>query len=153
QTGVTNNRKVWTMGITGQGQVVMTSDSGIRVAHDQFRDNALAINTFGDYPTHRKIIAYKLGSTNPSVAFGDHSGASYHGTHTAGTFIGNDDPTTNTSPRDGMAKSAKIYFMDISGTALANGVDPFADLNDLFNPGYVGNGGGAARITSNSWGS
>lgn len=152
QTGLSANRRVWSFGITGQNQVVMTSDSGIRVPHDQFRDNVLALNTFGDYPTHRKVIAYKLGSANPAVTFGDHAGAAYHGTHTAGTIIGNDDPTTNTSPRDGMAKSAKIYFMDISGTTLANGVDPFADINDLFGPSYIGNAGGAARISSNSWG-
>ena len=152
QTGLSANRRVWSFGITGQNQVVMTSDSGIRVSHDQFRDPALALPTFGDYPLHRKVIAYKLGSDNPAVTFGDHSGASYHGTHTAGTIAGNDDPTTNTSLRDGMAKSSKIYFMDISGTTLANSVAPFEDLNDLLLPSYLGNTAGAARISSNSWG-
>jgi hypothetical protein len=153
QTNVLDSRRVWDMGIKGEGQVVMTSDSGIHVAHDQFRDPAVPLTTFGDYPTHRKVIAYKAGSNNPAVEFDDHGGASYHGTHTAGTLVGSDDPVGGVSTRDGMAKNAKIYFMDISGTALGNSVDPFPDLNDLFLPSYLGNAGGAARISSNSWGS
>ena len=153
QTDVSNSRRIWDMGIHGEGQVVMTSDTGITTAHDQFRDSSVTISTWGDYPTHRKVIAYKMGSNNPSVEFGDDAPASYHGTHTAGTFIGSDDPVGNASPRDGMAKGGKIYFMDISGTALGNSVDPFPDLNDLFLPSYLGNAGGAARLSSNSWGS
>ncbi|MEO5617443.1 MAG: S8 family serine peptidase [Candidatus Eisenbacteria bacterium] len=152
-TGAAGARRVWDMGIRGEGQILMTSDSGINVAHDQFRDPAVPLTTFGDYPTHRKVIAYKLGSSNPGVTFGDHSGASYHGTHTAGTIGGSDGPVGGLDARDGMAPNAKLYFMDISGTGLGNSVDPFADLNDLFLPSYVGNGAGAARISSHSWGS
>ncbi|NOT34626.1 MAG: S8 family serine peptidase [Candidatus Eisenbacteria bacterium] len=152
QTGVTNSRRVWDQGIRGDGQVVMTSDSGVRPSHDQFRDNAVPLSAFGDFPTHRKIIAYKLGSDDLNVVFGDHAGASYHGTHTAGTVVGSDDPVA-ASARDGMAKNAKLYFMDLSGAALANGVSTFLDLNDLFLPSYTGNAGGAARLSSNSWGS
>jgi hypothetical protein len=152
QTFASNNRRVWSMGITGAGQVVMTSDSGINVTHDQFKDLLVPIADFGDTPTHRKIIAYKLGSTDPIVQFGDHGGTnSYHGTHTGCTLAGNDS-TIAASARDGMAKDAKIYFMDVGGTALANGVIPFDDLNDLFLPPYIGNAGGAARLSSNSWG-
>jgi subtilisin family serine protease len=124
QTNATNNRRVWDLGIRGQGQVVMTSDSGINTDHNQFRDPLVPITTFGDYPTHRKVISYKIGSLNPAITFGDHAGASYHGTHTAGTICGSDDPLS-TSLNDGVAKEAKMYFMDISGTTLANGVDPF----------------------------
>ncbi len=153
QTNVNGDRRVWTQGIRGQGQVVMTSDSGIDVTHDQFRDPALPLTAFGDSPTHRKIIAYQKGSSSPDVVFGDHAGASYHGSHTAGSMCGSDDPVLGASFSDGMAKDARIYFMDISGPNLANGVFPFDDLNDLFTPPYLGNAGGAARISSNSWGS
>src|SRR5262249_46999578 len=76
---------------------------------------------------------------------------SYHGSHTACTMVGNDSVNA-ASAFDGMAKDAKIYFMDISGSALANSVVPFDDLNDLFLPPYFGNAGGAARLSSNSWG-
>jgi hypothetical protein len=154
QTNLNGNRRVWTMGIRGQGQVVMTSDSGILTSHNQFRHdvaNSLPINDFGDYPMHRKIIAYKKGSTSSLVTFGDISQASWHGTHTAGTLCGSDDPIS-TSARDGMAKDAKIYFMDIGGPSLGTNLEIFSDLNDLFLPPYTGNAGGAARISSNSWG-
>src|SRR5678810_384417 len=97
----------------------------INTTHDMFRDPAVPLLAFGDYPTHRKIIGYKLGSNSPAVTFGDHGGAnSYHGSHTAGTMVGNDD-ALGVSAYDGMAKDAKIFFMDISGTTLANSVVPF----------------------------
>jgi subtilase family protein/flagellar hook capping protein FlgD len=150
QTNASGNLRVWNMGIRGQGQIVMTSDTGIRTNHDQFRDDAIPIGDFGDYPAHRKIVAYQRGSNEAGIAFGDH-GTTYHGTHTAGTLMGNDDPISS-STRDGMAKDARIYFMDISGPALGNGVSPFDDLNDLFLPAYVGNAAGGARISSHSWG-
>ncbi|MGH7723869.1 MAG: S8 family serine peptidase [Candidatus Eiseniibacteriota bacterium] len=154
QTNVPADRKIWNQGLRGQGQVVMTSDSGIDVTHNMFRDPAVAIPGFGDYTTHRKIIAYKMGGTSSAIAFGDHGGAnSYHGSHTGCTMVGWDDPVAGTSIRDGMAKEAKIYFMDLSGASIANSVVPFDDLNDLFLPPYVGNAAGAARLSSNSWGS
>ena len=153
QTNVNGDRRVWTQGIRGQGQIVMTSDSGLEMTHDMFRDPAVPMLAFGDYINHRKVIAYKKGSTSADVVFGDHAGASWHGSHTGCTMVGWDDPVSGVAPQDGMAKEAKIYFMDISGPALANGVFPFDDLNDLFTPPYLGNGAGAARISSNSWGS
>src|SRR5262249_32095696 len=98
-----------------------------------------------------KIIAYKPGLDSPDIAFGDDVGHSYHGTHTSGTLAGNPDPYS-AAPWSGMAKDARLYFMDVGGTA-----DPFLhlpdDLNDVFRPSYTGNAGGAARISSNSWGS
>ena len=154
QTAISANRRVWTAGLRGQGQVVMTTDSGVKTSHNQFVDPLVPITAFGEYPTHRKIIAYLKGAPDPLIEFGDHSGASYHGTHTAGTICGNDDPTANASARDGMAKEAKLWFMDLSGPTMvpANGISTPADLNDLFQPGYTGNAGGAARLASNSWG-
>jgi Subtilase family/FlgD Ig-like domain len=150
QTWSQDNRRVWDLGIRGAGQVICTTDAGIDVSHNMFRDVAVPIPGFGDYPTHRKIIAYKNGSPDPNVTFGDHG--VYHGTHTAGTAAGSDS-TIGTDVRDGVAKDAKLYFMDLSGPALANAVAPPADLNDLYQPSYTGNAGGAARISSNSWGS
>jgi len=153
QTNVVQNRRLWNMGIRGGGQIVMTSDSGIETNHLAFLHSGTPIAGFGDYPTHRKVIAYQLGSSNPQVAFGDHApGAGWHGTHTAGTVAGDDSANGGTNVNDGIAKDARLYFMDISGPALQNGVDAFADLNDLFLPSYIGNAAGAARLSSNSWG-
>ncbi len=152
QTNLNGNRRVWDMGIRGEGQIVMTSDSGIQVDHEMFVDPLVPIVDFGDYPTHRKIIGYKKGSNNPAVEFGDHPGAVFHGTHTAGTVLGNDAPSGGAIPFDGMAPEAKMYFMDIGGTTLLNGVDAFPDLNDLYQPAYAGNAAGGARVSSHSWG-
>jgi hypothetical protein len=153
QTGSTNVRRIWAAGLTGAGQIVMTSDSGLNMTHLMFVDGAVPITTFGDYPTHRKVIAYKAGSTDPAIVFGDHAGAnSYHGSHTGCTMVGNDSVNAGVSLNDGMAKDAKIFFMDLSGVTLANAVSPPDDLNDLFLVPYTGNAGGAARMASNSWG-
>lgn len=152
QTNINGNRRVWDMGIHGEGQTVMTSDSGIRTSHNMFRDPAVTIAAFGDFPTHRKVISYQRTheATNAAILFGDASGASYHGTHTAGTIVGEDSFVGGTDARDGMAPQAKIYFMD--GGASANTISTPGDLNLMFEKAYVGNGGGVARISSNSWG-
>ena len=151
QSGVQNSRPVFDHGIRGQGQVVMTCDSGIRTNHEMFNDTTQAITTWGDYPNHRKIIAYKPGSDSPLITFGDDVSFDYHGTHTGGTVAGNPAPYSN-APWSGMAKDAKLYFMDTAGNA-ESGLHMPDDLNDLFQPSYTGNLGGAARISSNSWGS
>jgi hypothetical protein len=150
QTAANLNRRVWDLGIRGLGQVVMTSDSGVEMGHNMFRDATQPVTTFGDYPTHRKVIAYRKSWDNELIQFADH-GSSLHGTHTACTVAGNDSGLA-TNSNDGIAKDAKLFFMDISGAALGNSVLPPPDLNDLFQPSYDGNAGGAARISSNSWG-
>ncbi|HET9325182.1 MAG TPA: S8 family serine peptidase, partial [Candidatus Eisenbacteria bacterium] len=151
QSGVQNSRPVTDRGIRGQGQVVMVTDSGLRTNHEMFDDSTQAIMTWGDYPSHRKIIAYRPGSSSPVITFGDDVSFDYHGTHTSGTVAGNPDPTS-AAPWSGIAKDAKLYFMDVAGTD-GVGLRIPADLNDLFQPSYTGNTGGAARISSNSWGS
>src|SRR4029079_9846694 len=110
-----------------------------------------AITGWGDYPTHRKIIAYKPGSTDPHVEFGDDAGHSFHGTHTDAPVAGTPTPFSS-APWSGMAKDARLYFMDLGGAADA-GLYVYDDIGDLFQPSYTGNAGGAARISSNSWGS
>ena len=150
QTSLVGNRKIWDMGLKGAGQVVMMGDSGIRTNHNQFRDPLVPITTFGDYPTHRKVIAYLRAADTSQILFGDAAGASYHGTHTSCTIAGSDDPLA-ADLHDGMAKEAKIYFLDAGGST--NSIITPGDLNDYFQPAYTGNGGGAARVSSNSWGS
>lgn len=151
QTKVTNSRHLWDLGIKGQGQVISSSDTGITTTHRQFYDSAVPISTFGDFPTHRKIIGYKKTVETTSITFGDNSANSYHGTHTAGTMAGDDAPSGGTSAMDGMAINAKIFFLDGGGTT-SPGVFLPLDLNDVFILPYTGNAGGAARIMSNSWG-
>ena len=150
QSGVQDSLPVTAHGLRGQGQLVMTSDSGLRTNHEMFYDSTLAIDTWGDYPAHRKIVAYKPGSSSPVIAFGDVVAFDYHGTHTGGTVAG--DPTPFSSARwSGLAREARLYFMDIGG-ASGGGLALPADLNDLYEPSYIGNAAGPVRISSNSWG-
>jgi hypothetical protein len=151
QTWTNGNRRIWDMGIHGEGQIVSTADSGIRTTHNQFKDSAVTISDFGHYPTHRKIIGYVKTVEASVITFGDDSGNAYHGTHTAGTIAGDDSPFASDA-RDGMALQAKIFFCDGGGSS-EPGVFVPIDLNDLFILPYTGNAGGAARIMSNSWGS
>jgi subtilase family protein/flagellar hook capping protein FlgD len=146
QTFTANLRRIWDMGLHGEGQVVHTSDSGINTDHNAFRDAAVPITGYGQYPTHRKVIGYVTPTSQP---FGDHLGASsYHGTHTAGSVVGDDSPFA-ADPRDGQALKAKIYFSDCGGNS--SSIFPPDDLYTLFLPAYTGNAGGAARLSSNSW--
>jgi hypothetical protein len=152
QTGVNGSRKMWDHGLRGAGQIVMAGDSGVRPNHMLFWDAAQDITGYGHFPGHRKIVAYLPGDDVPEIAFGDESATGWHGTHTAGTIAGNDDPHS-TLPYDGIAKDARLWVTDLSGPLAFGGIETPDDLNDLFQPSYTGNAAGAARISSNSWGS
>jgi len=149
QTWQQENRRIWTKGLTGQGQVVSTADTGILTSHNMFRDPAVAVTTWGDFPTHRKIIGYRL-PTGSAANFGDNAAGSWHGTHTAGTISGDDSYVGTTATCDGMPLKAKMYFMDIGTTA--GGLSVPTDLTNLYNVPYAGNTGGRARVSSHSWG-
>ncbi len=152
QTHVSNNRAIWNAGIRGEGQIVSTSDTGIRPTHQQFNDPANPVSSgTTDYPNHRKLIAYR---TMPGATFGDENSqlATYHGTHTGCSIAGDDSYVSGASTNDGMALKAKIYFCDI-GTGNAGSLSGIpADFNDLFKYPYTGNTAGHASIMSNSWG-
>lgn len=150
QTWDLNNRRLWDLGLHGEGQIASVADTGIRVTHNQFFDALVPIITFGDYPDHRKVIAYKKTVATISIGFGDESHNSYHGTHTSATTAGNDEPNGG-DDRDGIAKEAKIYFLDGGGYPDPGVFIPL-DLNDMFIMPYEGNDAGAARIMTNSWG-
>ncbi|NLI97169.1 S8 family serine peptidase [bacterium] len=151
QTWDDGNRKIWDKGIKGQGQIGSTLDSGIRTSHNFFRDPSKAITDFGDFPTHRKIIAYQKPAVddpdNPVISFGDENG---HGTHTAGSMLGNDVPAGGSSPNIGMAPEAKIFFLDGGGSS--GGIIHAVSLEYSLSLPYNGNSAGGARVISNSWG-
>ena len=151
-------RPIWRRGIRGQGQIVGNSDSGINFnvgtppnnGHQNFRDPAVTITAAGDYPTHRKVVAYKMFST---ALFGDHSGTgSYHGSHVNGTIAGNDTITNGTGPdmRDGIAKDARINFTDVGTTA---GISPTkTNLASTWDTVTRANSAGPVKQHSSSWG-
>ncbi len=146
-------RRLWLRGVDGKTQVVNTADTGIlmgSVTHDMARDPAVSVTTWGDFPTHRKVIGYRTW-TGSSAAFGDNSAGSWHGTHTFGTICGSDAYVSGASAADGMAINAKMYFMDI-GTSGGSLSVP-SDLTNLYTLPFNGNAAGAARVSSHSWGS
>ncbi len=143
-------RRIWGMGILGQGEIIGHDDSGIDCSHYAKRANSTAITTWGVYPTHNKIVAYDSGAAT-TILYGDN--ASYHGSHTSGTIAGN-DTVLDVSYYDGIAKMARIYHNDCGGSSTTS-IYTFGDLNDLFirsyNKYYASNGI-RAYSSSNSWG-
>lgn len=146
QTWVPGNRRIWDMGIRGEGVIGSTSDTGINYAHDMFRDSAGIIAGWGDYPTHRKVVAYQRA--HPDAGFGDDAAGQYHGTHTAGTVCGDDSYWKLTSPYDGIAPASRLYFVDIFD---GNSVAVPLDYRDLWRLPQEGNEAGEAKFISNSW--
>ncbi len=155
QTWEENNRKVWDMGIKGEGQIGAVLDSGVRTSHDMFRDPSVPIDDFGDYPNHRKIIAYQKPAYDPEgiITFGDEPYYGfYHGTHTSCTVLGCDDPVGGSSVYDGMAPEAKLYFLDGGSASHPGGIIHAVSLEYSLSIAYKGNSAGGARVISNSWG-
>lgn len=145
-----NVRNIWNKGIAGEGEIVNTLDSGINTNHYAHRSGSTVITTWGYYPTHNAIVAYDSGASEV-IQFGD--GGVRHGTHTAGTLTGDDTLTAGGSNRDGIAKKAKIYFLD-GGPNTGNSIYTFGDLNDCFIRPYDRYYPPTrAHISSHSWGS
>lgn len=125
-------RQVWYNGVVGNGVVLNTTDTGITTNHQQFYDPSYPITGTGVYPNHRKVVAYK---NYQGAAFGDVGG--YHGTHVNCTVAG-DDTTQGSQPYDGMAKKARIYFVDI-GNASGGLVVP-TNLTAMYDTIHLGRG-------------
>jgi hypothetical protein len=147
-------RPIWRRGIRGQGQIASEHDSGINFnvgsGHCAFRDPAVPITAKGDYPTHRKVVAYKVyGTVN---VFGDTPSCSYHGTHTNGTTAGNDTIANGTGPNttDGIAKDARLNFTDIADANC--GLNVTTDLTTLYDTVARSNAAGPVHQHSGSWG-
>ncbi len=136
QTGNSGDRSIWNdHGLTGEGQVVGISDTGIDYDHAAFRDpegDSIGSN-------HRKIVNYVAYANDND---NDESG---HGTHTAGSIAGNDEPF-GSNMNDGQAKNAKLSFFDIGDSS--DSLDIPSNYADIFQPAYDD----GARIHSNSWG-
>ncbi|HEY5975321.1 MAG TPA: S8 family serine peptidase, partial [Geobacteraceae bacterium] len=130
--------KMWSKGLHGEGQVVGIADTGVDYDMPWFRDPLVLVPGLG----HRKILAY-------DTTYGDDfdSNDPGHGTHVAGTAVGDRTPVDGRSDANGMAPKARLFFQDISvGASLF--VSPPSDLGQLFLPTHES----GARLHSNSWG-
>jgi subtilisin family serine protease len=125
-------RQVWYNGVTGNGIVLSSTDSGITTNHQQYYDPSYPITSTGVYPNHRKIVAYK---TYQGANFGDDPYNSYHGSHVNCTIAG-DDTTQGSQPYDGMAKKARIYFVDIANSS--GGLVVSSNLTAMYDTVHLG---------------
>ena len=170
QTNITDDRKLWDLGIDGTGQIIAIADTGLDYDHPAFRENATdVVKNNGDIYnvtdlSRRKLVRYLtmaqyvgLDPWADKYAYSD-SGTGFppvlgHGTMMAGTAAANDN-YNNISSNDGGALNAKLIMQDIANVCDREGQDDncFSFIPDdydlLFGPIY--NEG--ARIHSNSWG-
>lgn len=123
QTASSGVTSIWDQGLHGEGQVLGHIDGGVRESSCYFDDPD------GDPvgPNHRKIV-YQSG------------GYSAHGTHTAGTAVGNQTPVNGADGYNGLAYEAKMATSTYGG----GNFDLYGRL--VLHHGYD------ARVHTNSWG-
>lgn len=123
QTNQSGNTSIWNHDLHGENMILGHMDGAPNINHDMFRDPVN--NTPG--PNHRKVVFYSG------------SGSDSHGTHTAGTLCGDQQPITGSTFRNGHAYKARFAFSPIpSSTGL------YTALTNHYNVG--------ARAHTNSWG-
>ncbi len=157
QTNVQNNRRVHSLGIRGQNQLITMADTGLDYCHEMFRQDAGQCGIPG--AGHRKVQSYLQPTGACGNAVDDHG----HGTHVAGTLIG-DAPESGGygtyNLRDGHGFQGRIIVEDLQapGSTTQNCVGSNfcdgtgfcipANFYNLFLPSF--NAG--SRVHSNSWG-
>ena len=129
-------RRVWARGVRGQRVIMSITDTGCNLPHDMFRDPAMSVTPPGIWPSHRKVVAFKLcegsgGVSNPSES-------PYHGSHVNGTVCGDDSITGGTSTYDGMSIKGRLYFVDLTDAGGGFVIDD--DLTALWDTVHQGRG-------------
>ncbi len=114
------------LNLTGQGQIVGIADTGLDAAHPDFAGRIAGLVARG--------------------RIGDSSDPHGHGTHVAGSVLG--DGSASGGTLRGAAPAAKLFFQSVLDAQGGLGGLPLA-LGDLFEEAYQA----GARIHNNSWGS
>ncbi len=128
QSNTTNVTPVYSNGITGTGQIVGIIDSNIDTNHCSFVHSGVPFGA-----AHRKV-----------QAFTGTPGLGSHGTHVAGTAVGNALPTTGSfTDNTGIAYDGKMVY-----TGHYSNMNTGTALNDGFQ--FAHDNG--ARVHTNSWG-
>ncbi len=125
-------RTSWLRGVRGQRVILSTTDTGLNLGHDLFRDPSLPVTAPGIWPDHRKVVAFKL------YQGADSGETPYHGSHVNGTVGGDDSVTGGSSYYDGMSIKGRLYFVDL--TAASGGFVIGSDLTPLWDSVYLGRG-------------
>lgn len=151
------------LGLNGEGETIAICDTGLDTGNPQsiHPDFSGRISWIKSYPITADLSQYVR---NPGGDDGPADLDSGHGTHVAGSVLGDGSASTGineiTAPIRGLAYKAKLVFQAVEqemqwkdpaftekyGRYLLAGIP--LDLNTLFNDAYQKN----ARIHSNSWG-
>src|SRR4051794_12838142 len=119
----------------GDGEIIAVADTGF--------DKGSTTNVHPAF-TGRVAKLYALGRTSPSKSNDPHG----HGTHVAGSALGDGNSSTMGGAIQGTAPSARLVLQSTLDSGGGLGGIP-ADLHDLFQPPYDNDG---ARVHTNSWG-
>ncbi len=146
-------------GIRGEGQIGAVLDTGVDADACQFRDGVLGLpptNTGAGTTVdlaQRKIIAVDFLDPGENPADPTHWDTQGHGTHVAGTLVGDNLATPiGHDLHDGLAPAAKVviqdagYAPDACGDLPGIGC-PVTDLIPIFQQAYDQ----GARVHNNSW--
>jgi len=137
-----DERPFFDAGITGEGQVVAVSDTGVDVNNCYFRDEGGDVPNVVPNENNRKIVQYWPHADDVDLRFG-------HGTHVAGTVLGQRDDG-ETGLAQGVAPGAKLAFCDIGNDKKDLLLPP---NTELLATGRVDGMSTKAHIHSASWGS
>jgi len=145
QSGVQNYRPLFDVGLSGRGQIVAVSDSGLDTDNCYFWDASGDIAKDGSVDlTRRKVVQY-ANFVDTSDRFNG------HGTHIAGSIAGRkarNGVDVSNGLADGVARDAKIAFYDLENSNTKRlSVPP--NQADLFETGRLA----GANLHSVSWGS
>ncbi len=148
QSNQQNNRIIFDKGLHGNGQIITMADTGLDnfpagYCHEMFKQTPTSCGTIGT--GHRKVVAYYVPTGGTGNSFDDNG----HGTHVAGTLIG-DSPSGGYyftyNDHDGQAFEARLIVQDI--TNIGSVVYPPSDYSNMFTPSFTA----GSRIHSDSWG-
>ncbi len=125
-------RTSWQRGVRSRRLILSTTDTGLNLGHDLFRDPDMPVTAPGIWPDHRKVVAFKLFQ---GASAGE---TPYHGSHVNGTVAGDDSAAGGSSYYDGMSIKGRLYFVDVSSAS--GGFVIGADLTPLWDSVYLGRG-------------
>ncbi len=142
QSGYIGKEPYSKAGLTGYGQTVGVTDTGLDDLSSFFIDNSEAYHSFKTdrsgifQPKRRKVVQYRpLGDDS------DEMGG--HGTHVVGTIVGSPIISEFSNMR-GIAFDAKVAFYDV----VVDEMFVTSSMWDMFDASYAT----GARVHTNSWG-
>jgi subtilisin family serine protease len=143
-----NADDVWASGITGQGVVVASIDTGVRYTHEALVAHYRGNNGDGTY-------SHDYNWWDPQMTLAEPQDSVGHGTHTMGTMVGGDGLGPSTADI-GVAPGAKWIAAQGCGTTFCTDYDLISSAQWIACPtkldGTSPNCSKAPDIVNNSWG-